>query len=292
MAAAMKEEGYDLEEKNLGWKKGSIKALLDAKWKPEDDIEEGEEKEIGLKPTGPVIEYVDAAVFPSTNEWELPDLRLDMMADVDCLPEKTWAHGLPLEPKGLYIYRADGFGFLSKVKQGVISFYTHDTQFLNVWDDASDSLKQILTWDLMAIMTPDFSTYSTDPLAVQLWSLYRSRWVGRYWQEAGLKIIPSMALMSKRGLPLANAGIPRHTPVLATQAQTGLADGETGTIAQREVVRAIHIAIEEIEPKVIMIYGSNHRKKLEPLLPNTVEYRWYETWKTVRVRAYEQSKKK
>ena len=41
-------------------------------------------------------------------------------------------------------------------------------------------------------ITPDFSLYRDWPVMLQQWNVYHSRWVGRFWQEHGLRIIPTV----------------------------------------------------------------------------------------------------
>ena len=41
-------------------------------------------------------------------------------------------------------------------------------------------------------LTPDFSLYVDWPLAVQQWNHYRRQWLGRYGQEHGIKVIPTV----------------------------------------------------------------------------------------------------
>ena len=42
-------------------------------------------------------------------------------------------------------------------------------------------------------MTPDFSTYTDFPKAIQIYNHYRKHWVGAYLQEAGVRVIPTIS---------------------------------------------------------------------------------------------------
>lgn len=290
--AAMKADGYDLEKKGVGIDSSRIQNILKSQWKPEKEEAEKEpesESEMGLEASDDIYEMVDGVIFSSDNEWEIPNLDLDGMADESCIPEQTWVHGMKLQPDMLFVYKADGKGFWPKVRRGVMCFYTEDVQFEEVWTQAVDIVKALKMADFKAIVAPDYSTYSNDPAAVQLYNIYRTRWTARYWQKAGIKIIPSLTLYSQRMAKYANVGIPRGTPVVATQAQTGFAS-KNKEQARKEFIRHINLAIEEIGMQHVIIYGSNHRSKLEPYLPTGVQYHWFQSWKSLRTKVYQASK--
>jgi hypothetical protein len=42
------------------------------------------------------------------------------------------------------------------------------------------------------LLTPDFSIYRDWPPVANQWNVYRSRWCGRLWQEAGFEVISSL----------------------------------------------------------------------------------------------------
>jgi hypothetical protein len=54
---------------------------------------------------------------------------------------------------------------------------------------------------------PDFSLYPDWPIAAQLWNTYRSRWLGRYWQQGGLPVIPTVNWSDQRSFPFCVDGI-------------------------------------------------------------------------------------
>jgi hypothetical protein len=64
-------------------------------------------------------------------------------------------------------------------------------RFETVWTRPLKALEHLRKY--RTLLTPDFSLYADWPLAVQQWNVYRNRWCGRYWQEAGFQIIPTVS---------------------------------------------------------------------------------------------------
>jgi hypothetical protein len=42
------------------------------------------------------------------------------------------------------------------------------------------------------VMAPNFSVYVNMPKVLQIFNTFRSRWLGAYWQESGLVVIPTI----------------------------------------------------------------------------------------------------
>ena len=50
------------------------------------------------------------------------------------------------------------------------------------------------------VLSPDFSTYTEFPKAIQIYNHYRKHWVGAYLQEAGVNVIPTISLSTEDSL--------------------------------------------------------------------------------------------
>lgn len=113
------------------------------------------------------------AIYPSANEWGIPDL-----APTDYAPEVLAAWH---DPKG----RAEA------IDRGALHFFLDDYRFERVWARPEAALDRVR--EVGAALTPDFSLWLEMPLAAQLWQVYRARWVGAFWQEHGITAIPTAA---------------------------------------------------------------------------------------------------
>ncbi len=77
---------------------------------------------------------------------------------------------------------------------GNIHCYTDDYRFESIWRKPELSLKRVLDLDL--VIAPDYSVYPDAPAIVNRWQLHRSLAVFSYWQNMGVRVIPSISWVS------------------------------------------------------------------------------------------------
>ena len=70
-------------------------------------------------------------------------------------------------------------------------FFIDDYQFNRLWNNIDTYIPILSRFDW--VMTPDFSTYTDFPKAIQIYNHYRKHWVGAYLQEAGVRVIPTIS---------------------------------------------------------------------------------------------------
>ena len=91
-----------------------------------------------------------------------------------------------------------GFNFARTCKNQTgkgVHFFIDDYQFNRLWTNI-DAYVPILQ-KFAAVMTPDFSTYTDFPRAIQIYNHYRKHWVGAYLQEQGICTIPTISWSDK-----------------------------------------------------------------------------------------------
>lgn len=133
--------------------------LLDA---PEPDPAGGREDE-ALEVSVPLD-----SLWPSDNPWSIPSLLPELAADQVAGPVTTWGTIGARRPMA-----------------GTWHFYTSDRKFEPLWRRPH----RVLYSRPAAAVEPNFSTTDQTPFAVSLWHIYRKRWLARYWQAQGLKIL-------------------------------------------------------------------------------------------------------
>lgn len=188
--------------------------------------------------TAGVLELKDEYNFPGVGDWKIPELKQDMLLTYDELPElSTWGGsatrcGCPqhngedeLGPERywLYNYGIDSTSGMHDVSRCVLSFFTHDDYFEDWWFYPSRYMTKALNIGIKYALTPDFSTWAEEAPAIWLWSLYRSRWIGRYFQEVGIKVIPTITCPASAPGFLGEhvlATLPSSVPMIAQQVQT------------------------------------------------------------------------
>lgn len=75
-------------------------------------------------------------------------------------------------------------------KKGV-HFFIDDYQFNRLWTNIDKYINMLSQFKY--VMTPDFSTYTDFPKAIQIYNHYRKHWVGAYLQEYGVNVIPTIS---------------------------------------------------------------------------------------------------
>ena len=95
-----------------------------------------------------------------------------------------------------------------KSKCGV-NFFLDDYQFERVWNNPN-RYRELLK-DFKCVLSPDFSLYKDFPKAVQIFNHYRKHWCGRYWQDSGMTVIPTIAWSDKSSYDWCFDGEPENS---------------------------------------------------------------------------------
>lgn len=195
------------------------------------------------------------------------------------IPRYTWPGAGPLPQARthphLLLHRT---GRLTVEARGhVLGFYVEDERFESLWPRHERYALQFLELGLGAVIEPDFSVWRDDPLTVQLWAIFRNRWLARYWQECGLPIIPNPNWGDRRTLPAALSGLPRRVPVLSLQCRT--TRDESGRRLFHDGLREV---LATVRPDAILLYGGVEAEEQGWLhLPRGPEYVHVPCWRRV-----------
>lgn len=136
-----------------------------------------------------------------------------------------------------------------------VHFFLHDYQFERVWnypDRYVDVLKQFAY-----VLSPQFSTYEDMPKVTRIYNVYRNRWCGRYWQEHGIKVIPTFAYGGDENFEWCLDGLPKHSTI----AISTMGDGRWGKF--KGIYNVWDKIQEELEPETILLYGKDLSKDLK-----------------------------
>ena len=123
-------------------------------------------------------------LFPAANIYGIPMLRLTTAPEI---------HGLiPFTGSGPLAGHA-------------CHFFLDDYRFERVWNRPSVYVSRLSQFPV--VLTPDFSLYLDWPFSVNLWNVYRSRWLGRYWQEHGITVVPTVGWAGESSFSFCFQGI-------------------------------------------------------------------------------------
>lgn len=198
----------------------------------------------------------------SRSDWEGLDVcdipmlhpsRIAKVPDGEC---QVWVG--PETPTNDWYWFIYGCAAIEKVRTSnmVVAFYTYDKKFESVWNKPMGITARMIKLGIHAVVTPNFSCYEGDWLALDMWQTFRSRWLGRYWQELGLNIIPDMMLGNlydkSEAWKWRLAGIPKNCPCLSFQFQQK-GDADPKKLYARSRSRLLKV-LEKIEPQSIIAY--------------------------------------
>jgi flagellar motor protein MotB len=203
----------------------------------------------------------DHVFFPSTLEYEIPELDINMIPTEPPKPMKVWA-GHELDGKDiigeeewektwwLSMWHAGSRGI--NWQHAIPYFYTDDFHFEPIYNDPAKNTKKILNLGISTAFMPNYTIYPAMPTALWVFAAYRSFYVARYFQEAGIKVIPDIQTgMDEAVMDVSLIGIPEGAPVVATQAQMSKGD----KTAIRTKARLLKEAEDRIGFEHIIVYG-------------------------------------
>ena len=175
-------------------KKSAKKIIGDTKRPKRDELElEPSNIDEGMYET----ELRTDVLFPSKgNKLGIPDLLPSKLyTNTRILPEDTFDRsGRSLLHTNWFCESSRPFDSQNhmKPKGGFLGFFTEDERFEKYYNKPAMYAEKLIDEQWHAVIEPDYSTYMNWPYAKRLWSVYRSRWCCRYWQQLGIKIIPKI----------------------------------------------------------------------------------------------------
>ena len=164
--------------------------------------------------------------YYSSNKYGIPDI----------IPDE-------FDVKELIPYRVDSN------RNGTAHFFLDDYRFERCWNHPYRQLEELKKYD--GVLSPDFSLYTNYPEAMQIWQVYRNRWCARYWQNEGIKVIPTISWSVESSYKYAFLGNPKNSVV---------AIGTVGVVndknAERLFMQGFKEMLKQLEPIRILIYGN------------------------------------
>lgn len=208
-------------------------------------------EEFGLEPEQEQEEEedeIDEGYYGDKRERTNKAYNLDLI-DYDGLTKDWWQ--MPVIKNNGYIPK-DLIGFnyakTNEEKNVGIHFYIDDYQFERLWNDPEKYVEVLVDYD--CILSPDFSLYMDMPMPMKIWNIYRSRFIGAYYQSKGLRVIPTISWAEKETFEFCFKGIPKGS--IVSISTIGVKRDEEALQIWKDGVREM---IKQIEPSAILIYG-------------------------------------
>ena len=207
-------------------------------------------------------------------EWDLPCLDPDKLMSPDEWPAdiSVWAGGASRNTPAnddpdhwwLYVFGISSTSGMNHKNKAILCYYTYDMYFERWYGDPAKYTTRALNTGVKYAISPNFSTWANEPMFVSLESLYKARWIGRYLQEAGIKIIPDVEWPSsddpkhhKFLVDYVLPSMPIKLPMIAMQGNTatGNVDKETMARDKKRLASQYRLVVDTLKPEALVFYG-------------------------------------
>ena len=271
-------DGVDLDSRQPGEQDNRIGDPFD----PNDIEQQGEE-------LSGSFQLKDDLRFPGAGYWGLPVIRDDMLMQPEDMPKKlkAWAGSATRDWPDpdqwwLYNYGIDSTSGMNDISKMILAFYTFDDYFETFWSYPARNVTKVLNSGIRYAVGPNFTPDSDDPHAQTLMQTFKSRWLARYLQEAGIKIIPDICWPSDDLHYVQKyllAGVPKPCRLIAMEMQTF--DKRNVTPTNPHIVtfnKILDHIFTELQPEMLLLYagvpGNQYVQKCLQRLGHTCEVVW------------------
>ena len=177
------------------------------------------------------FENQDKARFAGVGEYDIPQI-----IGVDDVQVKEW---IP-------------FNYVLTCKdphEKGVHFFLDDYQFERVWNNI-DKYTEVLQ-RFKAVMSPDFSMFTVNPKALQIYQHFRKHFIGAYWQVNGLTVIPTINWADEKSFEWCFDGEPTNSVVgISTVGSMNSKANKEGFYKGYEEMK------KRLKPKKILCYGT------------------------------------
>lgn len=225
--------------------------------------EEGKNIEDEEEDLSGVYTLKDDLIFQGATHWDIPLLRSDMMIEELPQPLHTWAgsatRDLQWDGYWLYNWGIDSTSGMQDLSKIVLSFYCWDEYIDPWWDYPARHMSKVLNAKIKYAITPNF-TPNNMPATIGLYQLYRSRWIGRYLQEIGVRVMPDLQVREQDDfIDFNKKTLPKNLPWAAIQTQNLVGSTRTGQGVSVEEAQ-VHLewtlkSVRAADPENLLIYA-------------------------------------
>lgn len=194
------------------------------------------------------VDIEDSGYYGDERERTYDAYNLEAV-DYDTLTRNFWQMPI-IKNNGFVPDDLIGFNYAktSENKKCGIHFYVDDYQFERVWNKPEDYTDILFDYD--CILSPDFSLYTDMPMPMKIWNVYRSRFIGNYYQSKGINVIPTLSWAEPETFAFCFEGIPEGS--IVSVSTIGVKENKDALKIWRDGMQA---AIDKIKPSTVLVYG-------------------------------------
>lgn len=163
-----------------------------------------------------------------------------------------------MQPTNINIEEARGLRWISfnkaitesKPSECGVHFFIDDYQFERVWKKPDKYISILKRFKM--VCSPDFSLYTDFPLAIQIYNQYKNMWLARYWQENGIKVLPTISWSNEKSFYWCFDGIPESELVVLSTIGT-----QKNLLSKARFKKGLNVAFDKLNPKACIIFTRN-----------------------------------
>ena len=130
-----------------------------------------------------------------------------------------------------------------------VHFFIQDYLYERIWNRPRRYIKKLSKYAVL--LSPNFDVCAELPRATQIWNVFRNRTIGRYWQDKGLPVIPTVNWSDEASFDFCFEGIqPGGIIAVTTRRSFRLPQ------KRDDWRRGVSEAIRRLTPSKILVYGS------------------------------------
>lgn len=130
----------------------------------------------------------------------------------------------------------------------ILHCFVDDYQFTRYWNRPDEYIQMLSKFK--AVCSPDFSTYTDMPLAMQIYNHYRKHWLAAYWQLHGLTVYPTISWSDESSYDWCFDGEPVGGVVAVSSVGT-----QNSKEAKRLFLKGYEEMTKRLNPTCVIFYG-------------------------------------
>lgn len=130
----------------------------------------------------------------------------------------------------------------------IIHCFVDDYQFIRYWNRPDNYMQKLSRF--AGVCSPDFSTYTDMPLAMQIYNHYRKHWLAAYWQLHGITVYPTISWSNENSFEWCFDGEPIGGVVAVSSVGT-----QKGKESKRLFLKGYDEMMKRLEPLWVIFYG-------------------------------------
>ena len=178
-------------------------------------------------------ENLSKAIFRGVGEYDIPKI-------------------MPTSEKDVNLENCIGFNYAKTCKDPEscgVHFFLDDYQFNRLWNQPDRYLELLKKFKF--VCSPDFSAYTDFPKAIQIYNHYRKHWLGAYWQQNDITVIPTISWSDTSSFEWCFDGEPVGGVVAVSSVGT-----QMNSASKKLFAAGYNEMIDRLQPECVLFYGA------------------------------------